>query len=117
MRTVRHLTRRTRTFRSSIVLLTIVLAGPATVACARRRAVTTDADSAFAAVQARGADPQAMGVDQYTSVHRFDTLPDGGRIELQRNVDDSAGVAQIRRHLRSEERRVGKECRSRWAPY
>ncbi|MFL5579081.1 MAG: hypothetical protein ACJ8AO_01810 [Gemmatimonadaceae bacterium] len=58
------------------------------------------ADSAFAALQARGADPRAMGVDQYTSAHRFDALPDGGRIELQRAMDDSAGVAQIRGHLR-----------------
>jgi hypothetical protein len=33
-----------------------------------------------------------MGVDQYTSAHRFDDLPDGGRIELQRTVDDPAGV-------------------------
>lgn len=54
-------------------------------------------DSAFAAMQMRG--KMAMGVDQYTSTHNFDALPDGGRIELQRNVDDSAGVAQIRAHL------------------
>jgi hypothetical protein len=40
-----------------------------------------------------------MGVDQYTSTHLFDDLPDGGRIELQRNEDDPAGVAQIREHL------------------
>jgi hypothetical protein len=57
-------------------------------------------DSAFSALQARGAHPRAMGVDQYTSGHRFDALPDGGRIELQRQVDDSAGIAQIRSHLR-----------------
>ena len=43
----------------------------------------------------------AMGVDQYTSTHVFDDLPDGGRIELQRDVDDPAGVAQIRAHLAS----------------
>ena len=55
-------------------------------------------DSAFAAVQRRGR--QAMGVDQYTSAHRFEALPDGGRIELQRAPDDTAGVAVIRRHLR-----------------
>lgn len=55
-------------------------------------------DSAFAAVQARG--KIAMGVDQYTSVHRFDDLPDGGRIELQRDPADTAGVATIRAHLR-----------------
>ncbi|MFL5576742.1 MAG: hypothetical protein ACJ79S_12315 [Gemmatimonadaceae bacterium] len=59
------------------------------------------ADSAFAAVQARGADARGMGVDQSTSVHQFDALPDGGRIVLQRAVDDSVGVAQIRRHLRA----------------
>ena len=55
-------------------------------------------DSAFAALQRRG--QSAMGVHQYTSSHRFDPLPDGGRIELQRDSDDSAGVAQIRAHLR-----------------
>ena len=26
-------------------------------------------------------------------------------------------VARTQRHRRSEERRVGKECRSRWSPY
>ena len=62
---------------------------------------TASADSAFAAVQARGADARGMGVDQYTSVHRFDALPDGGRIELQRAVNDSAGVVTIRHHLRT----------------
>ena len=55
-------------------------------------------DSAFAAMQERGR--QAMGVDQYTSTHHFDALPDGGRIELQRDVYDSAGVARIRAHIR-----------------
>jgi len=41
-----------------------------------------------------------MGVDQNTSTHLFDALPDGGRIELQRDVDDPAGVQEIRMHLR-----------------
>jgi hypothetical protein len=54
-------------------------------------------DSSYHAMQQRGA--QAMGVDQYTSTHHFTDLPDGGRIELERNVDDSAGVAMIRHHL------------------
>jgi len=48
-------------------------------------------DSAFAAMQARG--KHVMGVDQYTSAHRFDSLADGGRIVLRRDVADSAGVA------------------------
>ena len=56
-------------------------------------------DSTFAALQARG--HQAMGVDQYTSTHRFDALPDGGRIELQRDTDDPEGIATVRAHLRA----------------
>ncbi len=56
-----------------------------------------DSDSAYAALQARGMD--VMGVDQYTSRHVFEDRADGGRIELQRTVDDSAGVEAIRHHL------------------
>jgi hypothetical protein len=56
-------------------------------------------DSVYPAMQARG--KLVMGVDQYTSVHRFDDLPDGGRIELQRDRDDSAGTAVIREHMRA----------------
>jgi hypothetical protein len=67
--------------------------------CARSVKPKND-DSAFAAVQKRGA--AVMGVDQYTSVHVFEDLPDGGRIVLQRkDASDSAGVATIRAHMRS----------------
>ncbi len=67
---------------------------------------TTDGrDSAYHAMQARGA--QAMGVDQYTSTHHFTDLPHGGRIELERNIADSAGVAMIRHHLRMIARAFG----------
>jgi hypothetical protein len=62
-----------------------------------RRRHAAAQDTAFAAVQDRGA--VAMGVDQYTSTHVFEPLPDGGRIELQRDRPDSAGVAQIRAHM------------------
>ena len=55
-------------------------------------------DSSFDAMQKRG--EMAMGVDQTTSTHRFDALPNGGRIELLRDLDDSLGIAQIRAHLR-----------------
>src|SRR3989442_2412497 len=55
-------------------------------------------DSAFRALQGRG--KTAMGVDQYTSVHHFDPLPDGGRIALQRDAADTTGVVTIRAHLR-----------------
>jgi hypothetical protein len=40
-----------------------------------------------------------MGVDQDTSAHQFDDLPNGGRIELQRDSTDTAGVRTIREHL------------------
>lgn len=57
------------------------------------------ADTAFAALQARG--ERHMGVDQYASTHRFDALPDGGRIELQSDRADPAAVAAIRAHMRT----------------
>lgn len=57
-------------------------------------------DSGYAATQQRGA--QVMGVDQYTSAHVFEDLPDGGRMVLERNDGrDSAGIATIRQHMRS----------------
>lgn len=57
-------------------------------------------DSAFAAVQTRGAD--VMGVDQYTSAHVFEDLPDGGRLVLDRaDSTDTAGVRTIRAHMRT----------------
>lgn len=54
-------------------------------------------ETAFAELQERGR--EAMGVDQYTSTHVFDALPDGGRIELQRDGEDPEGVMTIRQHL------------------
>ena len=32
-------------------------------------------------------------------------------------INYSAGMAEDQKERRSEERRVGKECRSRWSPY
>lgn len=70
----------------------------ALVPACRARPAATPADSGFAAMQTRG--HVAMGVDQYTSTHTFDALPDGGRITLVRDASDSVGVQQIRAHLR-----------------
>jgi hypothetical protein len=64
-----------------------------------RRDDTGRTDTAFAALQHRG--ETAMGVDQYTSQHVFEPLPDGGRIVLQRKQSDPAGEAQIRGHMRT----------------
>src|SRR2546430_4653368 len=45
-----------------------------------------------------------------------DSMVDDMRAALQQARDDSR-VKAIVMEIRSEERRVGKECRSRWAPY
>jgi hypothetical protein len=78
---------------SSLPVAVLVVAMGLVTACGP--APEPDAD--FAALQARG--EMGMGVDQYTSTHVFDALPDGGRIEFRHQDDDTAGVAQIRRHL------------------
>jgi hypothetical protein len=85
----------------TVTVLVILLGAAAPAAQAQHAghdSASAAKDSAFHQLQQRGR--EAMGVDQYTSAHRFEPLPDGGRIELQRQVEDSAGVAQIRRHLR-----------------
>lgn len=64
---------------------------------AEARRAAAAGDSGFAAVQSRGG--EAMGVDQFTSTHRFQPLPDGGRIELQRDRADPSGRAQIMAHM------------------
>ncbi len=56
-------------------------------------------DADFAAMQQRG--QMVMGVDQYTSAHVFEDLPDGGRIILDRDrAADTSGVGTIRQHMR-----------------
>ena len=49
----------------------------------------------------------AMGVNQYTSQHVFEPLPDGGRIVLKRAESDSVGVAEIRAHMRTISKSFG----------
>jgi len=76
--------------RTRLAIIAATLALTATLASGQ--------DTSFAKMQQRG--KMAMGVDQYTSTHKFDALADGGRIELQRDTDDSVGVAAIRAHIR-----------------
>ena len=78
-----------------LILVSCLLAA----ACrpAPERPAVPAGDTAFAEMQSRG--KEAMGVDQYTSAHQFDDLPNGGRIELQRDSSDTAGVRAIREHL------------------
>lgn len=87
--------------RSTVASILVVAA----LACAEQPATNTrgttltrdTADSAFAQLQARG--KVAMGVDQYTSQHRFESLPDGGRITLTRDPADTVGGVRIRAHM------------------
>src|SRR5438094_9446233 len=84
---------------SLVIALTLFVASSGLGAQVPRRTRETAAhDSAFRAKQERG--KLAMGVDQYTSTHHFDALANGGRIELQRDVNDSESVARIRQHMR-----------------
>jgi hypothetical protein len=85
----------------AVTSLVLLLASPGGVSAQTTPPIRRLSDSAFAVLQERGR--LAMGVDQYSSTHRFDDLPDGGRIELQRNADDPVGVAAIRAHLRDIE--------------
>ncbi|CAN5834402.1 hypothetical protein BH11GEM2_BH11GEM2_40460 [soil metagenome] len=92
-------------FRAFAVLLMVSSAAPllaqggATPSNASRLSERpTSGDTAYSSMQKRGG--MAMGVDQYTSTHRFDALPTGGRIELQRDSDDPKGIAAIRDHIR-----------------
>jgi hypothetical protein len=82
---------------SALLLMATAACGTRPNAGAASQSIRDSADAAFAGVQSRG--HQAMGVDQYTSTHRFEPLPNGGRIVLQRDRVDSAGTAQIRRHM------------------
>src|SRR3989440_8765126 len=43
--------------------------------------------------------------------------PDKGEDATLTFVDNSGGRHSFKARQRSEERRVGKECRSRWSPY
>lgn len=67
-------------------------------ACSSGKPAAKPADTAFAGMQHRGG--MAMGVDQYSSTHKFDVSSDGGRIALERDSADSLGVAQIRAHMK-----------------
>ena len=78
-------------------LVTCALIAGASPLAAQHDPSHAHSDSAYAAMQSRGA--HVMGVDQYSSRHVFEPLPSGGRIELQREADDSAGTAQVRHHL------------------
>src|SRR2546427_5997076 len=55
---------------------------------------------------------------QYEEVSYEGYGPGGAALFIEATTDNAnRTVAEIRHVFRSEERRVGKECRSRWSPY
>src|ERR1041384_5946195 len=55
---------------------------------------------------------------QYDKYRPFPDLAVNGHQTLSENIADVAGLlSAYDAYHRSEERRVGKECRSRWSPY
>ncbi len=88
-----------RTIRTLATAFTLAIAACAGESQPDHSAGAAPDDSAFAALQERGANTQGMGVDQYASAHVFDDLPDGGRIEFQDTVGDDDAVEQIRAHM------------------
>jgi hypothetical protein len=74
-------------------------------AAAARLTAQQPSDTAYHSMQARGT--TTMGVDQETSSHGFQSLPDGGRIAFVRKVDDTAGVRKIRAHLHDMQHAFG----------
>ena len=63
----------------------------------------------------RGIEPHLVGATILHAVVRNGRLRWPVSEEIYRLSD--VPVLSVRRRARSEERRVGKECRSRWSPY
>ena len=85
------------TMRKTIPLLTgivLLTSGRAAFAQHQHKHTAAKPDSAFQALQERG--KRVMGVDQYTSSHVFESSPGGGRVELQRDVDDRSAYGEVR---------------------
>ena len=83
-----------------------------------------------AGVSARVMTPAAMNVrahaylrvlnrlaERYTLADVTDHSPFAPYLTFDPSRGDMGLILEDERQLRSEERRVGKECRSRWSPY
>ena len=60
--------------------------------------------------------PQTLAALQSLGIRSIEELRDTGSVQAFLLLK-AAGLTVTRSVLRSEERRVGKECRSRWSPY
>src|SRR5687768_18342977 len=61
--------------------------------------------------------PISRGRDRRRAAREGGRLRRGGGDRAPREAEPPEARAEARQGARSEERRVGKECRSRWSPY
>src|SRR2546422_10988059 len=73
-----------------------------------------DAAPRYSAASRRATSGQALLVD---AAHGLDRIRVGRALVGPVALDARKAQREAARILRSEERRVGKECRSRWSPY
>src|ERR1041385_4768276 len=111
---------------AAVILLLVIVFGVRYWAYARSHETT---DDAFVDGHIIQVSPKVSGyvlkvyVSDNQNVNAGDLLAEIDSKDLQAKVDQakaalSSGLAQQKQaQTRSEERRVGKECRSRWSPY
>ena len=80
---------------------------------ARAATVTTTADDGLGSLREAIANAAAGETINFSSVSAI-TLTSGELVIDKNLIISGLGASNL---VRSEERRVGKECRSRWSPY
>ena len=75
-----------------------------------------DAQTAYDTAVSDGATATTAKNNAQSAVDAQQTVRDSAYTNLQ-SKQDALDIANINLSNRSEERRVGKECRSRWSPY
>src|SRR3989454_4074004 len=87
------------------------------LALAQAQAAFTAVAPAVDALDGLDALDQLDALDGLDALDALDALDGGDPTVVQDDQDPTDSLWQAARRARSEERRVGKEGRSRWAPY
>src|SRR5690554_798057 len=59
---------------------------------------------------------EVIGEIKSGRIGTFSRPIDGNEVEVVTSIDNGETWQKAEKNIRSEERRVGKECRSRWSP-